>query len=45
MFYDILNSVWRNYKWIKKQYTYDAIAADCMLIFERGEMPDWLKPQ
>lgn len=32
-----------DYKWIKRQYTYDAIAADCMLIFERGEMPDWLK--
>lgn len=29
--------------WIKRQYDFDAIAVDKMLIFERGEMPDWLK--
>ena len=32
-----------DWKWIKRQYTYDAIGVDCMLIFERGDMPDWLK--
>lgn len=32
-----------DYKWIKRQYTYDAIGIDKMLVFERGEMPDWLK--
>lgn len=32
-----------DYKWIKRQYYYDAIGVDKMLIFERGEMPDWLK--
>ena len=32
-----------DWKWIKRQYTFDAIAIDKMLIFERGEMPDWLK--
>ena len=32
-----------DYKWIKRQYTYDAIAVDKMLIFDRGQMPEWLK--
>ena len=34
-----------DYKWIKRQYDYDAFAVDKMLIFERGEMPDWLKSE
>ena len=34
-----------DYKWIKRQYTYDAIAVDKMLIFDRGEMPKWLKDE
>lgn len=32
-----------DWKWIQKQYDFDTIAIDKMLIFERGEMPDWLK--
>ena len=32
-----------DYKWIKRQYTYDALAVDKMLIFDRGQMPEWLK--
>ena len=32
-----------DYKWIKRQYTYDTLEVDKMLIFDRGEMPDWLK--
>lgn len=32
-----------DYKWIKKQYTYDAIGVANVLIFDRGEMPTWLK--
>lgn len=32
-----------DYKWIKRQYIYDAIAVDKMLIFDRGQMPEWLK--
>ena len=32
-----------DWKWIKRQYDFDAIYIDKMLIFERGEMPDWLK--
>ena len=35
-----------DYKWIKKQYDYDeAIGVDKMLIFERGEAPEWLKKE
>lgn len=34
-----------DYKWIKRQYTYDSIGVDKMLIFERGEMPKWLKTE
>lgn len=32
-----------DWKWIKKQYEFDEIEIDKMLIFERGEMPEWLK--
>ena len=32
-----------DWKWIKRQYDFDAIYIDKMLIFERGEMPEWLK--
>jgi hypothetical protein len=32
-----------DYKWIKRQYKFDAMYVDKMLIFERGEMPEWLK--
>lgn len=34
-----------DYKWICKQYDFDLIAVDKMLIFERGPMPDWLKEE
>lgn len=34
-----------DYKWIKRQYTYDSLGVDKMLIFERGEMPKWLKDE
>lgn len=34
-----------DYKWIKRQYDYDGIGVDKMLIFDRGEMPDWLKTE
>ena len=34
-----------DYKWICRQYDFDAIAVDKMLIFDRGEMPDWLKEE
>ena len=35
-----------DYKWIKKQYDYDEeIGVDKMLIFERGEAPEWLKKE
>ena len=34
-----------DYKWIKRQYYYDSIGVDKMLIFERGEMPEWLKSE
>ena len=34
-----------DYKWIKRQYKYDNIGVDKMLIFERGEMPYWLKKE
>lgn len=32
-----------DYKWIKRQYNFDTLEVDKMLIFDRGEMPDWLK--
>lgn len=32
-----------DYKWIKRQYIFESLAVDKMLIFERGEMPMWLK--
>lgn len=31
-----------DYKWIKKQYDFDALAVDKMLIFDRGAAPAWL---
>lgn len=34
-----------DYKWIKKQYDFDALAVDQMLIFDRGEAPAWLKEE
>lgn len=34
-----------DYKWIKKQYDYEAMSVDKMLIFERGEAPEWLKKE
>ncbi len=34
-----------DWKWIKRQYTFDSIAVDKMLIFNRGEMPQWLKDE
>ena len=34
-----------DFKWIERQYDYDAISVDKMLIFERGEMPEWLKTE
>lgn len=34
-----------DYKWIKRQYIYDGIGVDKMLIFERGVMTDWLKSE
>lgn len=34
-----------DWKWIKRQYTFDSIAVDKMLIFERGAMPEWLKTE
>lgn len=34
-----------DYKWIKKQYTWDDMKVSKMLIFERGTMPDWLKTE
>lgn len=34
-----------DYKWICRQYDFDALLVDKMLIFERGEMPDWLKDE
>lgn len=32
-----------DYYWIQKQYTFDSFTVDNMLIFARGQMPDWLK--
>lgn len=32
-----------DFKWIKKQYNAESMSVDKMLIFERGDMPDWLK--
>lgn len=34
-----------DWKWIKRQYTFDSLAVDKMLIFNRGEMPKWLKEE
>lgn len=34
-----------DYKWIKRQYIYDEISVDHLLIFERGQMPKWLKDE
>lgn len=35
-----------DYKWIVKQYDFDEdIGIDKMLIFERGEVPDWMKEE
>lgn len=32
-----------DYKWIKKQYNFESMQIDKMLIFERGKMPEWLR--
>ena len=32
-----------DWKWIKKQYNYDQIYIDHMLIFTRGQLPQWLR--
>ena len=32
-----------DYKWICKQYDFDTMEVDKMLIFERGEAPEWFK--
>lgn len=32
-----------DYKWIKKQYDFESFEVDKMLVFNRGEMPEWLK--
>lgn len=32
-----------DYKWIMKQYEHEGIKIDKMLIFQRGEIPQWLK--
>ena len=32
-----------DYKWIKRQYTYSSIYVSNMIIFERGQLPAWLK--
>ena len=34
-----------DYKWIVKQYDFESFSVDKMLIFERGEMPAWLKQE
>ena len=34
-----------DYKWIVRQYDFDTLSVDKMLIFERGEMPEWLKSE
>lgn len=34
-----------DYKWIKRQYDFDNFSVDKMLIFERGEIPKWLKDE
>lgn len=34
-----------DYKWIMKQYEHKGIKVDKMLIFQRGEIPQWLKNQ
>lgn len=32
-----------DFKWIKRQYNAESMSVDKMLIFERGDMPEWLK--
>lgn len=32
-----------DYKWVKQQYTAEAVHIDKMLVSERGECPEWLK--
>ena len=34
-----------DYKWIKRQYTYEELAVDKMLIYSRGKLPAWLRDQ
>lgn len=34
-----------DYKWICRQYDFDSLAVDKMLIFDRGTMPEWLKEE
>ena len=34
-----------DYKWIMKQYEHHGIKIDKMLIFQRGQIPSWLKQQ
>ena len=34
-----------DYKWISRQYNYESMQVDKMLIFERGTIPDWLKDE
>lgn len=34
-----------DYKWIKRQYDFEYLSVDKMLIFERGEAPEWLKKE
>lgn len=34
-----------DYKWIIKQYEFDDMQIDKMLIFNRGKMPNWLKTE
>ena len=34
-----------DYKWIKRQYDYEAMSVDKMMVFSRGDMPEWLKSE
>lgn len=34
-----------DYKWIKRQYDFESMSIDQMLIFERGDAPEWLKKE
>ena len=34
-----------DYKWIKRQYDFETMSIDQMLIFERGDAPEWLKKE